>query len=76
MKTYLITGSTRGLGLETVKELAKNKENRVIMAIRDLGKGWILLRISEAMYRPLSLIYRDYQTLRLLQINGTQKLMG
>jgi len=39
MKTFLITGSTRGLGLEIVKELAKNKENRVIMAIRDLNKG-------------------------------------
>lgn len=39
MKTYLITGSTSGLGLEIVKNLAKNKENRVIMAIRNLNRG-------------------------------------
>ncbi|MCP4137739.1 MAG: SDR family NAD(P)-dependent oxidoreductase [bacterium] len=39
MKTYLITGSTSGLGLEIVKNLAKNPKNRVIMAIRNLSRG-------------------------------------
>ena len=39
MKTFLVTGATGGLGLEIVKNLAKNRENKVIMAIRDLNKG-------------------------------------
>ena len=39
MKTFLVTGATSGLGLEIVKNIAKSRSNRVIMAVRDLSKG-------------------------------------
>ena len=39
MKTFLVTGATGGLGLEIVKNLAKGRNNKVIMAVRDLDKG-------------------------------------
>jgi NAD(P)-dependent dehydrogenase (short-subunit alcohol dehydrogenase family) len=39
MKTFLVTGATGGLGLETVKNITKSKTNRVVMAVRDLNKG-------------------------------------
>ncbi len=37
-----LAGIARGLGLEIVKELAKNKDNRVIMAIRDISRGMVI----------------------------------
>ncbi len=39
MKTFLVTGATGGLGLEIVRNLAKDRDNKVIMAIRDQKKG-------------------------------------
>lgn len=39
MKTYLITGTTSGLGLEITKALAADPENIIIMANRDRQKG-------------------------------------
>ena len=39
MKTFLVTGTTSGLGLEIVRNLAKEGKNKVIMAVRDLDKG-------------------------------------
>lgn len=39
MKTFLVTGATGGLGLEIVRNLAKNPKNKVIMAIRNLDNG-------------------------------------
>lgn len=39
MKTFLVTGSTGGLGLEIVRNLVKDRKNKVIMAIRNLNKG-------------------------------------
>lgn len=44
MKTILVTGSTRGLGLEIVKHLAKDGESRVIMLIRNLERGLEIAR--------------------------------
>src|SRR5690349_15713084 len=38
MRTHLVTGANSGLGLETVRALAAKNE-RVIMAVRDLGRG-------------------------------------
>ncbi|OJH34812.1 SDR family NAD(P)-dependent oxidoreductase [Cystobacter ferrugineus] len=38
MRTHLVTGANSGLGLETVRALA-GKNERVIMAVRDLGRG-------------------------------------
>jgi len=39
MKTILITGSTQGLGLQIVKQLASNSDIRIIMAVRNIVKG-------------------------------------
>ncbi len=44
MKTFLITGSTSGLGLEIVKALVKDPENKVIMAVRNLKLGLKIAR--------------------------------
>ena len=43
LKTIIITGASNGLGLETVKKIAKNFNNyRIIMACRNLSKANIL----------------------------------
>ena len=40
LKTIIITGSSNGLGLETVKKIARNfKDFRIIMACRNLSKA-------------------------------------
>lgn len=39
MKTILITGATRGLGLAFATQLAKNPETHVVLAVRDLESG-------------------------------------
>lgn len=39
MKTYIITGATRGLGLETAKCLALDPSNRVVLAVRNSKLG-------------------------------------
>ena len=40
LKTIIITGASNGLGLETVKKIAKNFKNyRIIMACRNLSKS-------------------------------------
>ncbi len=44
MNTFLVTGSTNGLGLEIAKELAKNNEDKVVMAVRNTDKGMEVAR--------------------------------
>ena len=39
MKTFVITGANSGLGFETAGKIAKDPENRVIMACRNLEKA-------------------------------------
>jgi NAD(P)-dependent dehydrogenase (short-subunit alcohol dehydrogenase family) len=39
MKNYLVTGATQGLGLEIAKALAKDANNKVLLAVRDLDRG-------------------------------------
>ena len=39
MKTYIITGATGGLGLWVGQYLAKNPENQVIFAVRDINRA-------------------------------------
>ena len=40
LKTIIITGASSGLGLETVKKIAKNFKNyRIILACRNLQKA-------------------------------------
>ena len=39
LKTVIVTGASNGLGLETVKKIAKNFQNfRIIMACRNIPK--------------------------------------
>ena len=38
-KTYIVTGSNSGLGLETARHLVKAKAACVVLAVRDLSKG-------------------------------------
>ena len=39
MKTYIITGATGGLGLSITRWLAKDLNNRIIIAVRDTTRG-------------------------------------
>ena len=39
MRTIIITGANSGLGFETAKKIAKNKDYEVILACRNLEKG-------------------------------------
>lgn len=39
MKTFLVTGATRGLGLAIARELAKAPNTRVVAAVRDVAKA-------------------------------------
>src|SRR5687768_5843253 len=38
-KTYIVTGSNIGIGLETVRHLVAQRPKRVIMAVRSLKRG-------------------------------------
>ncbi|MEO0337541.1 MAG: SDR family NAD(P)-dependent oxidoreductase, partial [Pseudomonadota bacterium] len=38
-RTLLVTGGNRGIGLATVKELAKNSQDTVLLACRNLKEG-------------------------------------
>ncbi|MFH0782972.1 MAG: SDR family NAD(P)-dependent oxidoreductase [Pseudomonadota bacterium] len=39
MKTYIVTGGTRGLGLSIAKEIAKSNDSEVVLAVRDIERG-------------------------------------
>lgn len=39
MKTYIVTGGTRGLGLSIAKEIAKSNASEVVLAVRDIERG-------------------------------------
>lgn len=39
MKTYIITGATRGLGLSIAEYLYNEPETKVVIAVRNLKKG-------------------------------------
>ncbi len=60
MKTFLVTGATGGLGLEIVRNLAKTKKNRVIMAIRNLDKG---LKIANELGGNIEVLKLDLSQL-------------
>ena len=60
MKTFLVTGATGGLGLEIVKNLAKGRNNKVIMAVRDLDKG---LKIANELAGNIEVIELDLSQL-------------
>jgi len=44
MKTYIVTGATRGLGLETARALSVIPDTAVVLAVRDLPKGQAIAR--------------------------------
>ncbi len=60
MKTYLVTGATGGLGLEIIRNLAKNSKNKVIMAIRNMDKG---LKIACELSPNIELLELDLSEL-------------
>jgi NAD(P)-dependent dehydrogenase (short-subunit alcohol dehydrogenase family) len=39
VKTFLVTGATRGLGLAIARALAADSAHRVVLGVRDLGRG-------------------------------------
>lgn len=39
MKTYIVTGATRGLGLSIAKEIAKSNDSEVVLAVRNIELG-------------------------------------
>lgn len=39
MKTFIVTGATRGLGLATARALAAHPDHRVVLAVRDAERG-------------------------------------
>ncbi|KAL2207426.1 short-chain dehydrogenase [Sarocladium strictum] len=47
-KTYIVTGSNIGIGLEVVRNLVAQKPTRVIMAVRSLDRGEAARRDVEA----------------------------
>lgn len=61
MKTFLVTGATSGLGLEIVKNIAKSRSNRVIMAVRDLSKG---RKIADNLKGNIDVHHLDLSKLR------------
>lgn len=44
MKTYIVTGATRGLGLEIARALAQRPDAHVILVVRDAAKGAAVAR--------------------------------
>lgn len=44
MKTYIVTGATRGLGLATARALSRIPDTSVVLAVRDLAKGQAVAR--------------------------------
>ena len=60
MKTILITGATRGLGLEIAARLANNPDIRVIMAVRNIKKGE---ETARRLGKNASAVYLDLSSL-------------
>lgn len=60
MRTFMVTGSTQGLGLQIVKKLAKLPQVRVIMAVRNLAKGQ---EIANQLGQNVSATYLDLSSL-------------
>lgn len=60
MKTFLVTGATGGLGLEIVRNLAKNPKNKVIMAIRNLDNG---LKLANELAGNIEVLQLDLSQL-------------
>ena len=60
MQTFMVTGSTQGLGLEIARELAKKSQTRVIMAVRDLKKGQ---EIAQQLGESVSAVHLDLSSL-------------
>lgn len=64
MKTFLVTGTTSGLGLEIVRKLANNGKNNVVMAVRDLEKG---LKIANELAGNIEVLQLDLSQLANIQ---------
>jgi NAD(P)-dependent dehydrogenase (short-subunit alcohol dehydrogenase family) len=60
MKQVLVTGATRGLGLEISRALASNGNVSVIMAVRDLARG---KEIAKALGPRVSAVELDLSSL-------------
>ena len=74
LKTIIITGSSNGLGLETVKKIAKNFQNyRIIMACRNISKANILKKQIETETKNKNLIVMEIDTSSLDSVQNFVK---
>ena len=59
LKTILITGANRGIGLETARQLLKNQGVRVIAAVRNPGTADELFKLQREHTSRLEIDYMD-----------------
>lgn len=60
MQTFLVTGTTSGLGRKIVENLAKDRKNRVITAVRDPGRG---MKIADELSGNIEVLHLDLSQL-------------
>lgn len=60
MKTFIVTGATRGLGLATARALAVNRDHRVVLAVRDAERG---RRVAAAIGGNVAVVRLDLASL-------------
>lgn len=53
MKTYLVTGSTGGLGLKIAEQLAEDKSNKILMVIYNIKRVRKYLNKPYAYFYPI-----------------------
>jgi len=76
MKTFIVTGATRGLGLEIARALAVIPDTDVVLAVRDATKGAEVARALGKNVRVLPLDLSDLTDVRRFASAWTSPLAG